>query len=444
MLTSGRLLVAAGANHSEVVKYLLDHGADPAIRGTESDFSRKSYGFYAGSNALESAAQHGDVEILKMMLDKPGIEVTPMAIQTAAMGGYEALKLLLDHGGYVVQNQSEDKSRQPSKAKLQAVIDAAPTAVEHGDLATLKLLLGYRFPALKHGDFTHFNVPDDLRIPFTYGAYNAVILNQVDKFEFIYSLGLREHDTMSLDDIPEGQTINIQHLLDKAAGAGSIDCARLLIEKYGADPNKYRMPGGVLPLYHAAINNKPEMVRFLLEKYNVDIHMGNGRYAAGPTALWMAICLKHFEVVTLLLEHGGPVDHIDDEIVNTEDSLRAVLLTEVDNCRVRFKTEANAKEYIESAKHNYAVPNPPYVRLSVGPQDKDCIAKLELRRSDEDLRETGEGARELNEKEAAKLEDLEPTDVRHILAPLPTIEERQEQLDEDDDLIPEFIPMFKA
>jgi ankyrin repeat protein len=429
ILTSSRLLAATGANQPEVIKYLLSHGAD-------------WQGFYGGSNALESVAQHGDVEIMKMMLDKPGTEVTPMAIQTAAMGRYEAVKLLLDHGGYVVQNQNEDKSRQPSEAKLQAVIDAVPSAVEHGDLTTLKLLLGYRFPTLKHGDFTHFNVPDDLRKPFTYGAYNAVILNQVDKFEFIHSLGLREHDTMSLDDIPEGQTINIQHLLDKAAGAGSVDCARLLIEKYGADPNKYRMPGGVLPLYHASCNNKPEMVRFLLEDHNVDIHMGNGRYAAGPTALWIAISLKHFEVVALLLEHGGPVDHIDDEIVNAEDSLPAVLLADMDNCRVRFKTEANAKESIESAKHNYSAPNSPYVRLTVGPQDKDWIGKLQHRRPDEDLRETGEGARELNEKEAADLKDLESTDVRHILAPIPTIEERQEELDEDDDLIPEFIPAF--
>lgn len=379
-----------------------------------------------------------------MMLDKPGTEVTPMAIQTAAMGGYEALRLLLEHGGYVVQDHDEDKSTQPSEENLQAIIDAVPMAVEYGDLASVKLLLGYRFPALREGDFTRFDVPDDLRKQFTYGAYNAIILNRIDKFEFIHGLGLREHDTMSLDDVPEGQTLNIQHLLDKAAGAGSIDCARLLIKKYGADPNKYRMPGGVLPLYHAACNNKPDMVRFLLDDHNVDIHMGNGRYAAGPTALWTAISLKYFEVVALLLEHGGPVDHTDDEIINAEKSLPAVLLTTMNGCRVRFETEANAEEYIEDAKHNYTVPNPPYVRLTIGPQDKDWIRKLQHRRPDEELRETGDGARELNEKEAAKLEDLEPSDVRHLLAPFPIIEKRQNQLDSDDDLIPEFIPAFKA
>jgi hypothetical protein len=49
------------------------------------------------------------------------------------------------------------------------------------------------------------------------------------------------------------------------------------------------------------------MVRYLLESHHVDVHIGCGSFANGPTALHSAILNGQSDVVKVLLEHGGPV-----------------------------------------------------------------------------------------------------------------------------------------
>lgn len=84
-------------------------------------------------------------------------------------------------------------------------MDAIPISIPINDLPSIKLLLGFKYPELEYGDVGDFDVPTDLHKPFTYGAYSAVVLNRTDKFEFIHSLGIKKHDTMSLDDVQEGK-----------------------------------------------------------------------------------------------------------------------------------------------------------------------------------------------------------------------------------------------
>jgi hypothetical protein len=244
---------------------------------------------------------------------------------------------------------------------------------------------------------------------------------------------------MSLDDLPEGQVINIQHLFDDAAKYGSIECARLLIEKYGASPHKYRAPPCIFPLYISACNDKPDFIRFLLDNHNVELHAGNGRYAAGPTALWAAISHKSFESVKLLLQHGGPLNHIDKEILKLSEPLNAVLIAQRDG-KVEIQTETNAKSYIDSQKHMYERPNSLYVRVVLTLEDKTWLEKLQIRKPGEEPREHGEGARRLDEKEAD-----DSSDWQRGLAEWPIVEERMDELDECcDDVIPAFCPAFIA
>jgi hypothetical protein len=145
----------------------------------------------------------------------------------------------------------------------------------------------------------------------------------------------------------------------------------------------------------AACDDKVEMMRFLIEEHNVDIHAGNGRYAAGPTALWAAITHKSLEGVKLLLQHGGPVNTVDDEIRNLTDikSLQAILIARP-NGKVDLQTELHATSYIDSRKQDLAKPNSPYVRIKLTPEDKVWLEKMLVRKSDEELKENGDGARE--------------------------------------------------
>lgn len=271
-----------------------------------------------------------------------------------------------------------------------------------------------------------------------------MVYNRLDKFEFINSFGITEHETMSLDQLPAGQKLNIQHLLDKAVGGGSIECARFIIEKYGADPNKHRNPPGVKPLYAAAGNNKHEMVRLLVESYGADIHLGSGRYATGPTALWNAIMLKASECVEYLLLQGGPVDHVDEEIRSISGPMIVILRADssADKVSVRLETQENAKEFLARHKGDWQNLNPPFVQLQLGPDDKGWINSLQARRSDNELRESGDDAREFNREERVSKKDLSERDPRNLMVWLPTIGDRQNELKKDDDLLPEFRPFL--
>lgn len=453
---SGRTPLILGAKHPEVVRYLLGKGADPTARANSECGNGSALEFAADSAAIESVKLllehpiHSSTKKRKNTTDEEPEEwVTPLAIKAAAKApqGFNTLKLLLEHGAYPVEaRDGKTKGELLSKEQREAILEAIPEAAMAGSVDAIKLLLSYQYPTDLDGEILPFDISEDLHKPFVYGAYDAMENNSPEKFEFINSFGITEHETMSLDQLPEGQTLNLQHLLDQAAGAGSIDSARLMIERYSADPNKHRMPPGMKPLYLAAANDKPEMVRFLLESHGADVHAGNGRYATGPTALWIAVVLKSMESVRLLLQHGGPVDHIEEAIRNVSGPMTVVLKADREDTgsasSVRLETQETAKAYLEKYKGNFQNLNPPFVLLEIGPEDKEWIEKLQARRSAEELAESGENARELDEKSGVKDEELSEDDPRKLSAPFPTITERDDELLNDDDLIPKFVPFL--
>lgn len=470
----GHTPLMRGSDEPELVAYLLEKGADPTLRTNPDTYHEDFVGPYPDVDALEFAAAFANAEVLRMLLDHPiresaggdGVktqrrtpEVTPNCIRFAAghPKGFEALKLLLERGGYPTKAaDGKTKAELLTETQLKAILKAIPAAITDGQLESMQLLLSYQYPTDLDGNILPFKIPDDLRKQYTWGAYEAVMKDMVSKFEFINSLGIVEHDTMSLDKRPKDQNLNLQHLLDKAAEAGSVQCVRLLIEKYGADPNKHRMPPGTKPLYMAAGNEKPEVVRLLLDQYGADIHLGTGLYATGPTALASAIAFKSLESVEVLLRHGGPLDYISDEIHNISSPMTAILLSHRDGTKstVRLETWDEAEE-TRVKYDDWQNLNPPYVCLDLGPEDKEWIDKLQSRRPAEELRETGENARDLDEEEATKREEEESSgdedesddedfgiDPRILTNPFPAPEPRHTKLLSDPDLLPEFKPFL--
>jgi hypothetical protein len=87
--------------------------------------------------------------------------------------------------------------------------------------------------------------------------------------------------------------------------------------------------------------------------------------------------------------------------------------------------------------------NPPFVCLDIGTEDQEWIETLQPRRSAEELRETGENSRDLDEEEE-KAKDSEDEDdgfnLRPMMNPFPAPEPRQQELLSDPDLLPEFRP----
>ncbi|KAI0811446.1 ankyrin repeat-containing domain protein [Xylaria sp. FL0064] len=423
----GRTPLVAAFNRPEVVRYLLAQGADPAARTTAEYHLATSQNI--GFNFLEFAAGHGNSTVMRILLDHPSLKstkewLTIAAVKAAARGGIKCLSLLLERGKYPMNKNRTASTVLPSEEQRQAIIEATPIAADQGDLESLKLLLSYQFPSDESGNLLPFDVPEEWHKAFVRGLYHAMGTNQPDMFEFLNNLGLKEHETMSLDKLPEGQNINIQHLFEKAVESGSLDCAKLMIEKYGARPDQHRIPSGLRPLFLGAIRNRTEMLRYLLNNHNIDIHFGNGRYATGPTALWGAIHLKALDCVTLLLQHGGPVDRVDEDILNITGPTTAIL---------------RATSPAPGSKSRPMNLNPRYVRLELDVEDKEWLNALQLRKENEELRETGAGARDLNEQEPTGDKDLSE-EVRNLIPPMPTLLDREAELKKDDDLIPELKP----
>jgi len=85
------MFYAALKGNAQVVRYLLDHGSDPA-KASER-----------GLTPLHNAAEHGHCESVRLLLSK-GVDVdainyrgTPLHM-TAAKGQHQAMKILLEHG----------------------------------------------------------------------------------------------------------------------------------------------------------------------------------------------------------------------------------------------------------------------------------------------------------------------------------------------------------
>ena len=439
------LIAASVKGGLEVVRYLLGQGADPTARMNFSGEIAEEYvGEWVGADALEFSAATGEVDMARLLLEHPfygstrkrkyrgdeeekGVFVTPRTLSSAASSGsLEMVQFILDRGAYPLEDKDgKSKGELLGDTERQAVKDATATAFQQGDLASLKLLLSYTYPTDGDGNLLPFDLPPELAAKFPDGIYNAATLNQADKFRFLMGFGLKEPDDRSLNKIPDGSPVNTPRLLELAVAKGSLDMVRLLISTYGASPNHLRVPPGFTPLYNAAGNDQTEVMRYLLENFDMNIDVGCGRFASGPTALNIAITLRACSCVELLLQHGGPVEHVDPEILKTEEAMTAVITsTKEGRCPVRLLTEDNAKDYFADKKTLLLM-------VEVGPEDREWLRGLRARAPDEELRETGEGARELNEEEAET--ELQEGDVRQMMVDVPTFKEREAWLEEKDD-----------
>ncbi|KAK0389986.1 hypothetical protein NLU13_3559 [Sarocladium strictum] len=460
--TYGRTPLMISTDQPELVAYLLEKGADPTLRTNPDTCHEDFVGPLPDGDALEYAAARGNAEVLRMLLEhsiwgsgengEPVPRISPRSIVRAASQpqGFEALKLLLERGGYPLEAAGgQTKIELLTDEQRETIQQATPDAITDGQLESIQLLLSYQFPSDLDGNILPFEVPDHLRKSFTWGAYEAAKTDMVAKFEFIQSSGVVEHDTMSLDKRPKDQNLNLQHLLDKAAEAGSVEIVRLLIEKYGADPNKHRSPPGLKPLYMAASNDKPQVVKMLLDRYGADIHLGTGKYATGPTALFGAIIFKSYESVELLLRHCGPVDYISEGIRTISAPATCVLLAHKEGTKAAVKLLSwEESEETRNQLDNWQNLNPRYVLLDIGPDDREWIGRLQARRPKEELRETGENARYLEEEEEnveGEAEEGEEGgdddgDEEMNVDPKAVMKPRHTQLRSDPDLLPEFKP----
>jgi ankyrin repeat protein len=283
------LQLAAAWGHPEIVRYLLDHGADPQVsadakRAVDDDYQEPSrdlaiwepfvYRSPAGS-ALRAAVLGGHEEIVRLLL-KPEYRLSPSkteyfrAIVAGARGGHiHIIQLLL---------QFTDKTISELKEIREEMLWEA---TRHNQEAVVQMLLD-----------SGTNIDAAPYPPRRYGCGLSIAASQ----------GYTRMVRLLLD---RGADVNIEvplhgYPIDAAARCGHDEVVTLLLER-GASPEQ--------AFLRAADSGQWRLVKRFLEDPQFHTRAGFSGDTIGMEALERAIIVKNPTVISILVEAGVPLNH---------------------------------------------------------------------------------------------------------------------------------------
>ena len=295
------LHLAAQQGHLNIVKLLLDNGADPLAFNVEgyrahhlaatNEIKNNLFGYISKEKSLNyeltNACKDGDLEYAKWLIEK-GANINTLDYQgfsplhwAIGKGNFELVELLLKHGADV---------------NLKAADTTTPLhiAVQRNHTQIIDLLLRYGVDVNA--------VTLDGNTPLHWAAkQNAleiieVLLNHGADPNVLNSLGVRPHDLINENvrefffrRFSEGKNLNEELLM--ASKRGDFEYTKWLLEKGGK--TDVFDPEGNTPLHLAAENGHEEVALFLFEQGG-DLQAENNR---GETPLSVATP----EVKSLLL-----------------------------------------------------------------------------------------------------------------------------------------------
>jgi uncharacterized protein len=300
--------MAAVKGDLERVRELLDQ--DPRLANRVSDYGS----YYLGCGApLKNAAAGGNIEIVKLLLDhgadpnlpEEGIAPHGHALYSAVYNGhYEIAKLLLEHGAY-------------PNPEVESSADAVFIAIMNGDFRMVDLLASYgavwNIPVTKGRAFTYEDMA--ARLP----ARSAPVLGH---YGDVQTAAAMFATNPALADDPEA--------LKNAAGNGHEEFVRLLLRyqpelakrvtvsrpreiakllfEHGMDPNHPNWLR-ITPLHHFAESGDLEGAAIFIE-HGADLNARDEEFCSTPLA-WASRC-GQTRMVEFLLRHGAQTNLPDD------------------------------------------------------------------------------------------------------------------------------------
>ncbi|MYC25880.1 MAG: hypothetical protein F4X56_08190 [Gammaproteobacteria bacterium] len=244
------LSAAAERNHLIIVEELLQHDANPNL--PEGPYCPNGY-------ALWSAARFGYTDVVKLLLDHgadPNAEVDSSGSPIEATNDAEIRTLLSQCGGRIsiiahFHNKNIDYvekylDQHPDQLTETEIGQGFAAAVRNSDTQLVKLLLN-----------NGFKVPSSLSICQTYLWYD------LDLAELLLKNGMDPN-------LPNWQRVTPLHHM---AGQGNVSAAKLFLN-YGANPLLVDAEYGTTPLGWAAREGQTDFVNFLLS-YDADLKTSN-------------------------------------------------------------------------------------------------------------------------------------------------------------------------
>ena len=289
------LMRAAVAGNADIAKWLLENGADATAQETgEGNYNALEYG--AGKSA----------DLTRMLLDR-GSTFTPMALAAAAHhGNVQSFDHLFAAGGYHLGATKDDVVTNEGRNQL---LQALSMSGWGGSLYIIDALLDYMVSRDGNEPQVLLGPVPELKQALQDAAKGAVAKNHREAADTILSLISR------LRDQQYHELMN--SLLALSAASGSPSTARLLLDSYEADINYLSKPHMASPLYLAVREGRTSLIRLFVEEYGANMHTASGKFANGPTPLWLAIDQQNEPIVRELLQLGGPVEYIDPEVASS-------------------------------------------------------------------------------------------------------------------------------
>ncbi|MCI0391099.1 MAG: sigma-70 family RNA polymerase sigma factor [Acidobacteria bacterium] len=283
---------------------------DPSLANRVSDYNS----YYLGSGApIKNAAAGGHIEIVKLLLERgadpnlPEESIAPRghALYSAVYNGhYEIAKLLLEHGAY-------------PNPEVESSADAVFIAIMNGDHRMIDLLASYgaiwNIPVTKGRAFTYEEMAarlparsvtvlahyGDVQTAAALFAANPALADDTEALKNAAGNGHEEFVRLMLRFQPD--------LAGRVTVSRPVEVAKLLFE-HGMDPNRPNWLR-ITPLHQFAEHGDVESAALFIE-HGADLHVREEEFCSTP--LGWAAKYGQTRMVEFLLRHGAKPNLADD------------------------------------------------------------------------------------------------------------------------------------
>ncbi|CAJ2514010.1 Uu.00g021290.m01.CDS01 [Anthostomella pinea] len=412
------LMRACWGKQTDVVRYLIEKGADVMVRQKAAPGPDEE-----GVNAFEFAAGSGCVacaELVVARAQEPGVHAADlanaMALAVAAQADNLAmLELILRLGNYPLVNIEDRGHLVLTQSMKDSIEGAFRRALLQGTCKSLKPLFAYIDSRGEDGGHNWDNLKQE-----TLKALRDAMLEFAtrddeehrDAFVFVSGILLNTDSRFTSPPLQEKKDNVLLDAFFWACQKGCLDTVKLIDSMHKSlevSQLSHVSPASCSSLYVAVAEGREEVVQYLFSEHGeqLDIHLGNGVFANGPTPLWSAVRNGHAGIIRLLLANGGPVDSYDSAKPEVEEPRsKKVVITATKTTRAPVRIISEAEWATENGHHlegpaekgGYTDSDRKevrYVTLELTASDLKWWDKIQLRKSDEQLRSIENNGREI-------------------------------------------------
>ena len=327
------LMRACRGQRVDVLNYLLSL---PAI-----DITARQTPHGTGTSALDFAAGSGCLECVVALLkhaetqdNDPTALITTLTIEAAASSNkVDLLRLLLVNAGCPIPNSNTntfaDNICSLTSSRLDGIEASFVRAVTHSATTTASFLRIYlnslsadatpNYPTLSEHTYVEMQTSLTL-LPVENDPETTT--QAIHLFNLLHTLLFSSDSQFTTERTLQDRPAILNDALFIAAQFNNLPFLKHIHSLY-PEVNPNHLSTTVKPqcsttLYTSAGSAHNDVVKWLFNTFPtvLDPHIAAGKFANGPTALWITVWNGHIDTAKMLLQlGGGPVDSVDPKLV---------------------------------------------------------------------------------------------------------------------------------